>query len=100
VLNPGCGTGFEARVLAQHGGGRGAPHGFPGFDCYDANPLFAEQARRDSGSGAHICSDEQGRRSEAIEHRVNRFGRVGRPIPDVVGRPIGESVNRSRSVPL
>ena len=71
-----------------------APHGFPRFNGYDANSSFAEQTRRDSGSRSHICGDEPQGRSEAIENRMNRFGRVGRTISDVVGRSIAESPDR------
>ena len=71
-----------------------APHGFPRFNGYDANSSFAEQTRRDSGSRSHICGDEPRGRSEAIENRMNRFGRVGWTISEVVGCSIAESPDR------
>jgi hypothetical protein len=75
-----------------------APHAFPRFHGYDANPSFAEQTRGDSGSRSHICGDELLGRSEAIENQINRFGRVGWTISDVVGCSIAESRDRVATI--
>src|SRR2546427_11107145 len=77
-----------------------ATHGFPRFDGHYANPLFAEQTRRDSGSRSHVCGDEPRGRPETIENHMNRFDRVGWTISDVVGCPIAESPDRVQVVTM
>ena len=74
-------------------GCRGAPHGFPRLDGDHANPMFAEQTRRDSSPRSDIGGDELPGGSEAAKNGVNRFRGIAWTISDVVIDSIVESPN-------